>query len=214
MSESRRVRIDYASDADAGPASVVLKTASADETSRSTGVGLGVYDREVRFYRELAPRIGGPLPECHLAVDRRAAGLVHAAARGRRARRAGRPDRGLQRRRRASGDPRAREAPRARVRRPPARRHAVAEPGQRPQPGRARPAAAGRSSSATTGASATSTRRSAGGSSRASTAGPRTAARRWASCTATTASTTCCSAPRTPRGGSSWSTGRRSAGAR
>lgn len=68
MSESRRITIDYASGADAGPASVVLKTASADETSRSTGVSLGVYDREVRFYRELAPRIGGPLPECHLAT--------------------------------------------------------------------------------------------------------------------------------------------------
>ena len=68
MSESRRVRIDYAPGSDAGPLSVVLKTASADETSRATGVGLGVYEREVRFYRELAPRIGGPLPECHLAV--------------------------------------------------------------------------------------------------------------------------------------------------
>ncbi len=68
MSESRRVDIDYASEADSGPPSVVLKTASADETSRSTGISLGVYDREVRFYRELGPRIGGPLPECHLAT--------------------------------------------------------------------------------------------------------------------------------------------------
>ena len=68
MSESCRVRIDYAAGPDSGPASVVVKTASADETSRATGVGLGVYEREVRFYRELAPRIGGPLPECHLAV--------------------------------------------------------------------------------------------------------------------------------------------------
>ena len=68
ISESRRVRIDYADGADSGPASIVLKTASADETSRSTGVSLGVYDREVRFYSELAPRIGGPLPECHLAA--------------------------------------------------------------------------------------------------------------------------------------------------
>lgn len=68
MSESRRVRIDYAPGPDAGPASVVLKTASADESSRSVGVGLGVYDREVRFYSELAPRIGGPLAQCHAAV--------------------------------------------------------------------------------------------------------------------------------------------------
>src|ERR1035437_3368689 len=68
MSESRRVSIDYAPGPDSGPASVVLKTASADENSRAAGVGLGVYEREVRFYRELAPRIGGPLAECHLAA--------------------------------------------------------------------------------------------------------------------------------------------------
>src|SRR5438270_440203 len=63
MSESRRVRVRYA-DGAGGPASVVLKTASADENSRAAGVGLGVYEREVRFYRELAPRIGGPLAAC------------------------------------------------------------------------------------------------------------------------------------------------------
>jgi hypothetical protein len=68
MSESRRVVIDYAPGPDSGPASVVLKTASADENSRAAGVGLGVYEREVRFYRELAPRIGGPLAGCHLAT--------------------------------------------------------------------------------------------------------------------------------------------------
>jgi len=68
MSESRRVSIDYAPGPDSGPASVVLKTAAADDSSRSTGVGLGVYDREIRFYRELAPRVGGPLAKCHLAV--------------------------------------------------------------------------------------------------------------------------------------------------
>ena len=68
MSESRRVKIEYAAGPDSGPASVVLKTASEDENSRGAGVGLGVYEREVRFYRELAPRIGGPLAECHVAV--------------------------------------------------------------------------------------------------------------------------------------------------
>jgi len=43
MSESRRVQIVYASGEDVRthPASVVVKTASEDETSRSTGVGLG-----------------------------------------------------------------------------------------------------------------------------------------------------------------------------
>src|SRR5271168_3453846 len=68
MSESRRVLLDYSDTTGTGPASVVLKTASADENSRSVGVQLGIYDREIHFYRELAPRLGGPLPACHLAV--------------------------------------------------------------------------------------------------------------------------------------------------
>ncbi len=74
MSETRRVTIAYAPGPDAGPAALILKTASADPTSRATGVGLGVYEREVRFYRELAPRIGGPLAQCHLAEIDRAEG--------------------------------------------------------------------------------------------------------------------------------------------
>ena len=67
MSESRRVVIEYAPGG-GGPRSVVLKTASDNAASRSTGVTLGIYDREVRFYRELAPRIECALPECHVAV--------------------------------------------------------------------------------------------------------------------------------------------------
>ena len=67
MSESSRVSISWAGER-AGPASVVVKTASRDPTSRATGVSLGVYEREVRFYRELAPRLGGPLAHCHLAL--------------------------------------------------------------------------------------------------------------------------------------------------
>ncbi len=69
MSESHRVRIAYADSRPAGaPASVVLKLAAQDTASRATGVGLGIYAREVRFYDELGPRIGGPLPACSLAL--------------------------------------------------------------------------------------------------------------------------------------------------
>ncbi len=67
MSENHRVTITYA-DGDAWPSSVVLKVAASDETSRATGVALGAYEREVRFYRELAPRLGGPLATCHAAL--------------------------------------------------------------------------------------------------------------------------------------------------
>ncbi len=68
MSQSHRVVLDYAGADTAGPPSVVVKIAATDPTSRATGVGLGAYEREIRFYRELAPRIGGPLPACHAAL--------------------------------------------------------------------------------------------------------------------------------------------------
>ncbi len=48
--------------------SVVLKLAAQDPGSRATGVGLGAYQREIRFYREVAPRIGEPLAACHAAL--------------------------------------------------------------------------------------------------------------------------------------------------
>lgn len=64
MSQSYRVTFT----ADGGEAeSVVVKLAAEDATSRATGVGMGAYFREVAFYRNLAGRIGGPLPACHLA---------------------------------------------------------------------------------------------------------------------------------------------------
>jgi hypothetical protein len=49
MSSSHRVRLRFA---DGGaPATAVLKVAASDFTSRATGLGLGIYEREVRFYR-------------------------------------------------------------------------------------------------------------------------------------------------------------------
>jgi hypothetical protein len=68
MSQSYRLRLTWDERVPAGPGSVVLKVAAHDETSRSTGAGLGIYEREVLFYREVAPRIGGPIATCHLAV--------------------------------------------------------------------------------------------------------------------------------------------------
>jgi hypothetical protein len=63
---SQNHRISYVAE-DGAAATVVVKLASDDETSRATGVGLGAYLREITFYRELAARIGGPLAKCHLA---------------------------------------------------------------------------------------------------------------------------------------------------
>ncbi|MDT5118220.1 MAG: hypothetical protein QOE30_3959 [Mycobacterium sp.] len=72
MSECYRVRLSYA-DRTAGPdrpESVVLKVAASDPVSRQTGSALGLYEREVRFYGDIAPRLGGPIAPCyHAAVD-------------------------------------------------------------------------------------------------------------------------------------------------
>ena len=69
MSECYRVRLGYA-DGAAGPESVVLKVAASDPVSRQTGLALGLYEREVRFYRDIAPRLGGPIAPCyHAAID-------------------------------------------------------------------------------------------------------------------------------------------------
>ncbi len=65
MSECYRVGLSY--DRGAGPASVVLKVAAADPTSRQTGLAMGLYEREVRFYTEIAPRLNGPIAHCHHA---------------------------------------------------------------------------------------------------------------------------------------------------
>ena len=67
MSQSHRVSLAFQDGERAWPRSVVLKLAADDAGSRATGVGLGIYEREIRFYEELAPRIGGPLPACAFA---------------------------------------------------------------------------------------------------------------------------------------------------
>jgi Phosphotransferase enzyme family len=47
------------------PTSVVVKLPSADPTSRATGVSLRNYEREVKFYDEIAPTVGIRAPRCY-----------------------------------------------------------------------------------------------------------------------------------------------------
>src|SRR5271163_63054 len=72
MSECYRVGLTYA-DSGSGsgrPDSVVLKVAATDPMSRQTGGSLGLYEREVCFYRDIAPRLHGPVAPCyHVAFD-------------------------------------------------------------------------------------------------------------------------------------------------
>ena len=72
MSECYRVQLRYADSAPSTdrPDSVVLKVAATDPMSRQTGMTLGLYEREVRFYRDIAPRLHGPVASCyHSAFD-------------------------------------------------------------------------------------------------------------------------------------------------
>jgi len=69
MSECYRIALTYA-DRAASPDSVVLKVAATDPSSRQTGQALGLYEREVRFYTEIAPGLGGAVAPCyHSAYD-------------------------------------------------------------------------------------------------------------------------------------------------
>jgi hypothetical protein len=76
MSECYRVAITYA-DGAAGPDSVVLKVAATDPASRQTGLALGLYEREVRFYTDIAPGIDGPVAPCYSSAYDSETGVFH-----------------------------------------------------------------------------------------------------------------------------------------
>ncbi len=66
MADTTRFTLTY-DEPEAGPPSVVGKFASADEQSRATGLALRAYEIEVRFYREVAARVGARVPTCYVA---------------------------------------------------------------------------------------------------------------------------------------------------
>jgi hypothetical protein len=69
MSECYRVGLRYANGGN-GPDSVVLKVAATDPVSRQTGRALNLYEREARFYTEIAPRLGGPVAPLPRGIQR------------------------------------------------------------------------------------------------------------------------------------------------
>lgn len=76
MSECYRVAVTYREGS--GPASVVLKVAATDPVSRQTGLALGLYEREVRFYTDIAPTLdGGPVAQCYDAGFDTDSGAFH-----------------------------------------------------------------------------------------------------------------------------------------
>ena len=62
MGEIFRVELDVEGDRGAMPPTVVVKLPATHEGSRAQGVALGMYEAEVRFYAELAPRTPSGLP--------------------------------------------------------------------------------------------------------------------------------------------------------
>jgi hypothetical protein len=77
MSECYRVGLTYTDGGSRSdrPDSVVLKVAATDPMSRQTGVTLGLYEREVHFYRDIAPRLRGPVAPCYHAAYDAASGI-------------------------------------------------------------------------------------------------------------------------------------------
>lgn len=74
IGDSVRFRLSYSRAADDAPASVVGKFPSADPDSFRTGVALGNYVREVRFYQQLAGTALISTPICHMAEADEATG--------------------------------------------------------------------------------------------------------------------------------------------
>jgi aminoglycoside/choline kinase family phosphotransferase len=58
-------RVELSSAAGHVPASVVAKMPSADEKSRGAGVAMRTYEREAKFYSELADTVDVRRPQCH-----------------------------------------------------------------------------------------------------------------------------------------------------
>lgn len=54
-------------DSDIGVDTVVVKFAASDPTTRSVGVDMHVYWREIAFYQDLAQHLDGVVPECYQA---------------------------------------------------------------------------------------------------------------------------------------------------
>lgn len=62
-----RLSLEYADGGSGRPDSVVVKLPSLDETSRSTGIALRNYEREVKFYDHIAGTVDIRVPHCHHA---------------------------------------------------------------------------------------------------------------------------------------------------
>ncbi|KAJ6462530.1 phosphotransferase enzyme family protein [Mycena sanguinolenta] len=71
VGEVYRLRMHYSDEKGNSPATVVLKIASRDLRSHASGVSLGIYNIETRFYDELAPAVAAKtacVPGCYYSA--------------------------------------------------------------------------------------------------------------------------------------------------
>lgn len=65
-----RIRLVYADSASSAPATLIAKYPAESKLSRTSATSMGIYRREVEFYRDVAPRLSISLPEIYyLDVD-------------------------------------------------------------------------------------------------------------------------------------------------
>lgn len=74
MGELARLSLTYTGPALAAPSTVILKLPAPTAETRQLGILLGFYDREVRFYREIAATLSLRVPRCYYAEADAAAG--------------------------------------------------------------------------------------------------------------------------------------------
>ena len=65
LGELARLHLDYVDGGGAGPATLVAKIPTDDEGLKPLGIMLGVYEREARFYDELADEVRVRVPRCY-----------------------------------------------------------------------------------------------------------------------------------------------------
>jgi len=63
-----RLKLTYAGDADGAPRTMIAKFPSPDPGARQVGEMYGLYEREVRFYRDLGDSVGVRAPRCYYAA--------------------------------------------------------------------------------------------------------------------------------------------------
>lgn len=67
MSVVLRADLTYDSPPRDAPSSFFVKMAPVEDLVRRTGLAMGFYEAEVRFYNEIAPTVDVVVPECHFA---------------------------------------------------------------------------------------------------------------------------------------------------